>query len=84
MKLDAKHILEMTLLATVLILGLFIAWQSPDFALRKLVIVVIASFYPVWGIWHHADHKQLTLSIVWEYVLIGLLIMVVLLSVVGS
>ncbi len=80
MKLDAKHILELTLLITVFVLGLLIAWQSPDVAIRKLTIVAIASLYPVWGIWHHADHKHLTLSIVWEYVLIGLLMMVVLLS----
>lgn len=83
MKFDGKHILEVLLLATALILGIFIAWQSPDIALRKLTIVIISSLYPVWGIWHHADHKHLSVSIVWEYVLIGLLMMVVLLSAIG-
>jgi hypothetical protein len=78
---DRKHAAEYGLLIICFTLGLFIYVVASDFTVKKTIVILLAALYPTWGIWHHWDHGHLSYSIVWEYVLVGFIILVGLLAI---
>ena len=56
------------------ILGFFLMaanTQSPE--LRMSVIILLTTFYIIWGLLHHYIHHDISAKIVLEYVLVGAL-----------
>jgi hypothetical protein len=79
---DRKHIVQFSFLLIIYSLGVFIFLSTPDFNVKRITAIAMAAFYPLWGIWHHHEHGHLNRSIVYEYLLIGLIILVGLLAIV--
>lgn len=79
--INLSHLLQYVLLFFVLIIGIFIYLNAPPI-IRPFIAVTLAAIYPTWGIWHHWEHHQhFSWSVVIEYLLISLLILVVLISI---
>lgn len=74
MELKKKHLIEygLFLLVSVLFLVLFIVFRT-ERNLLKLLSGLISSVYVLWGIIHSASEGRLTASIVFEYLLFGIL-----------
>lgn len=53
---------------------------SYDRALQAGVALVISLYYILWGILHHAIHKDLYFSVVLEYIAVSLLGLTIILS----
>lgn len=47
---------------------------------QKLVVLATAGGYVIWGIIHHAIHKDLHLSVIVEYILVAFLTSLIILS----
>jgi len=73
---DRKHWLQFTLLLLIFAIGVYLYFSIPDYNLKRLVVVGLAILYPVYGVWHHAEHGHLSRSITWEYSLVGVLVLV--------
>ena len=56
---------------------------SPNTTLQLLVGIITASAYTLWGIIHHAIQKDLHQKIVVEYLLIGAIAIVLLVTMFG-
>jgi Flp pilus assembly protein TadB len=78
--LQGRHWMQFLLLALVYLIGIFIYFCIPDFTVRRVIAVALAILYPVWGIWHHHERGHLRFSIIAEYTLVGLIILVGLLT----
>lgn len=59
-----------SILAASLGLFLLFGYSRP---IQKLIVFGTATAYVIWGIIHHALHKDLHLSVVFEYLLVALL-----------
>lgn len=58
----------------ILMLGLLLTFlATPNFMFQTIVILMTIFFYVLWGILHHLINHELTVKIVIEYILIGLL-----------
>ena len=69
-----KHFLYYSVLAILQICtltGVFLFAQ--DKVMQMTVIVLSTLFYVFWAIWHHYIHHTVTAKIVIEYVLMGIL-----------
>jgi hypothetical protein len=61
-------------LILILLLGVVIYLSSGNDSNTRLVAVLMLSFcYVLWGIVHHVIHHDITVRVVLEYVLIGVL-----------
>lgn len=70
----SKHPLHYFILLCTQVLGLWgIFWFSYDKLGQLLVITAMAVCYVTWGVWHHKSHRDLHIRIVFEYILVGLL-----------
>ncbi len=78
------NVIHLLILAVMLLLG---AWTflavTPNVSLQLLVGISTAVAYVVWGIMHHAIQKDLHQKIVIEYILIGAISIVLLVTVLG-
>ena len=69
-----KHVGYYLSLLTIFILGFILTLlASPDIRLQGVIVLITVLFYVCWGILHHLINHELTLRIVIEYVLIGVL-----------
>ncbi|HSA84343.1 MAG TPA: hypothetical protein VLF20_05685 [Patescibacteria group bacterium] len=79
-----KHIWYYLVFITVELSCLFAVMSvSSDLILKRAIVCFMAVFYIVWAILHHWLHHSLSKKIVIEYVLIGLLGVVVVLFFIG-
>lgn len=77
-----RHVTEFLLLGAVFLIGLFIFFTVTSVSEKRLVALVLALIYPIWGIWHHREsHNYWHLNIFLEYSLVGLIVLVALLSI---
>lgn len=68
---DLAHYLP---LFGIFLLAIVAFWQFPfDKAVQTGIVIVTALAYVVWGIVHHALHRDLYLVVVIEYVAVALL-----------
>ena len=76
-----KHLPHYVSLIGILIAGLVaIIWFSYDPVFQMGVAIAVAVGYVVWGIVHHYIHRDLYLSVVLEYVAVGILGVVIVAS----
>jgi hypothetical protein len=69
-----KHFWYYTGLGIAQIIGLYIVWITAySKQLQMLAVVMMTCFYVGWAIMHHILHHDLSVKIVIEYVLIGIL-----------
>lgn len=69
-----KHLLYYFSLLLIFSLGLILTLLSaPNIKLQSIIILLTIIIYVAWGILHHYLSHELTLKIVVEYALIGLL-----------
>jgi hypothetical protein len=69
-----KHFLYYFSLFTIFALGLILTLLvAPNIKLQSLIITITIILYVIWGIMHHYISHELTLKIMIEYALIGLL-----------
>lgn len=74
MREATKHIKHYLPLLGIFTVGFFgFAYFSYDRLFQGSIVVSVAIAYVVWGIIHHALHKDLYLEVVIEYILIALL-----------
>lgn len=73
-----KHIWYYVIFVVVELAGLAaLLYLATDAFLRLIVIILMTLFYVFWSILHHSMHHSVTKKIVLEYILIGLLGIVV-------
>ncbi len=81
MKRATKHLLHYLPLIAVFLAGLLAFWLfSYNRVFQIIVAVVVAVSYVVWGVIHHAIHKDLYLSTVVEYIVIASLGLIIIFS----
>jgi len=69
----AHHPMHYFTLLCIMLVGLWgIFWFNYSRAVQLGIILSMASSYVVWGIVHHAHHKDLHIKIVYEYLLVAL------------
>lgn len=69
-----KHLLYYFFLIFILAAGVMLGFRTTYNRTFQIEILVMTSLaYIVWGIFHHVLHHDITLKIVIEYVLIGIL-----------
>lgn len=69
-----KHSAYYFSLIAILALGLVLIFlTSPNIKQQGLIIALTVFFYVLWGILHHLINHELTLRIMVEYLLIGVL-----------
>lgn len=79
------HILHYLVLAFILIGGTMTFWfVRPDTFLQLVVGIVTSLSYVLWGIIHHWLQKDLHQKIVVEYILIGVIAVILLATVLGT
>lgn len=78
---DRLHLAQFVLLLLIYGVGIYIFLSTPDYSLKRLTAVWLALLYPAWGTLHHFEHKNLSLPILAEYVLIGIISLVILLTI---
>jgi hypothetical protein len=75
---DIQHYLP---LAGLFLLGFFaFLYFSYDQTFQAAVAISVAVAYVVWGIVHHAIHRDLDLSVVIEYIIVACLGLVIVFS----
>ena len=80
--ISLSHLLQYVLLFFSLLIGIFIYLNVPSHQIRIITAIILAAIYPTWGVCHHLEHHQhFSLTILLEYLLISLLILVVLISI---
>lgn len=80
-----KHFIHFLILALIIGGGILLFWSaSGDRALQLFIGVLTALAYVTWGIAHHAVQHDLHRKVVVEYVLIGTMAVVLLLTILGS
>lgn len=79
-----QSIIHFLILIAILVVGIctFISVR-PNTTLQLLVGIVTASAYVLWGFIHHAIQKDLHRKIVVEYLLIGTIAVVLLVTMLG-
>jgi len=82
--LDEKHLIEYSILGTILLLFIGFFWY---FRFDKTALLIVsgagALLYSIWGIIHHAVQERLTRLIALEYILFGFLVFLLLFFVIG-
>ena len=73
-----QHVLEYILLIIVFILGIIIFVTVPNFTLKTITALLISATYTLWGVWHHYNHGHLNFSIMAEYFLVSIIILLTL------
>ena len=69
-----KHMGYYLSLITILVLGLvLVLLASPNIDLQVIITLLTVFFYILWGLFHHLTNHELTVKIVIEYVLVGVL-----------
>lgn len=69
-----KHVGYYTSLFLIFFLGFILTvLATPDIRLQSIIILLTVFFYVLWGILHHLINHELTIRIMIEYVLIGVL-----------
>lgn len=69
-----KHTFYYFVLLLILSVGMYITLQtSYDRNFQVLLLIVLVSFYVLWGIIHHLAKHDFCFKIVVEYILVGLL-----------
>lgn len=69
-----KHLGYYLSLITILVLGLvLVLLASPNIDLQVIITLLTVFFYILWGLFHHLTNHELTVKIVIEYVLVGVL-----------
>ena len=70
----SRHPLHYFVLICIQLIGLWGIFWFSYLPMGQLVIVIaMAIGYILWGIFHHYEHHDLHPKIIWEYILIGLL-----------
>ncbi len=73
-KYRKKHVVYYLFLFFLLAIGVFLGFETKyDRQLQIDAVLLLSLAYATWGILHHMLHHDLTLKIVIEYVLMGLL-----------
>jgi EamA domain-containing membrane protein RarD len=81
----SKHITHYVALFAVLFAGVAGFWVfSYERLFQAAVAVSVAVSYVVWGIVHHTIHKDLTGSVIVEYILIATLGLIIVFSLIFS
>ena len=77
------HLLHYIILLTVLSLGVlsFVSAEG-DKTMQLVVIGITAATYVIWGILHHLIMKDLHMKVVVEYLLIGLIAFILVLTII--
>lgn len=69
----AHHPLHYFTLLCIMLIGLWgIFWFSYSRPVQLGIILSMSVSYIVWGIVHHAHHKDLHIKVVYEYILVAL------------
>lgn len=78
------HVTHLAILALILAVG---SWTFLTLAgnpqLKLITGAVMAGAYVVWGIMHHAVHKDLHFRVVVEYILVGAVALIFLFAILG-
>lgn len=81
MKNITKHLLHYLPLIGGLLAGSLAFWSfSYNRAFQIVIAVAMTVFYVIWGVVHHAIHKDLHLSTVVEYIVIASLGLIIIFS----
>ena len=81
MKKVTRHLLHYLPLVGMLLVGPLAFWTfSYSRFLQITIAVAMAVFYVIWGVVHHAIHKDLHLSTVLEYIVIASLGLIIIFS----
>ena len=73
-QMTKKHLWYYTVFVIVEFIGLgLLAVLSYDRFMQFMTICFMSSFYVGWSVLHHYHHHDITIKIVVEYILIGLL-----------
>ncbi len=73
------HVINYVVLCSILIGGVATFWYvSPNRELQFTVGVTTSIFYVVWGLIHHAIHRDLRRKVMIEYLLMGAIAIVLL------
>lgn len=73
-----RHLDHYLVLASILTVGaLTMAYFSGGFWINLALLSTTTVFYVMWGILHHYLIGDLHLRVVWEYLLMGILVMMI-------
>ena len=75
---DMPHYLVLLAILTIGLVGFFVF--SFDSAFQIAILILVAISYVVWGLVHHAVHKDLYWGVVIEYVVVATLGLVIVFS----
>ena len=75
-----SHAVQYTILIVIFLVSIPLLFTFPDRVFRVGTISFLSLIYLVFGIFHHAEEKNLTKATILEYLAISLLIFVVLFS----
>ena len=79
-----KSMLHFVILALILGAGVITFWQvRPNTTLQLYTGIATSAAYVIWGLIHHAVQKDLHQKIVVEYLLIGTIAIVLLVTMLG-
>jgi hypothetical protein len=68
------HPMHYFTLLCIFLIGLWgIFWFCYRPATQLSIIIVISGAYVLWGIYHHRQHRDLHLKIIFEYLLVAIL-----------
>lgn len=74
------HVIQYTILIVLLLVTIPLLFIFREQLIRLALILTLSALYFLIGIWHHREEKNLTKSIILEYLAISILIFVVLFS----
>lgn len=79
-----QSIIHFCILLAILVIGILtFIYVRPNTAVQLLVGIITASAYVLWGFIHHAIQKDLHQKIVIEYLLIGAIAIILLVTILG-
>jgi len=73
-----EHFAQYLLLIIIFVFSVTIIWQLKNTNSKLLVITAFSLVYLLWGVWHHQEERNFTLSHFLEYLMISILIFLVL------
>lgn len=77
-----KHAFQYILVSLVLTTAIISLFLIENSHIRRTVIFGVASLYPLWGIAHHLEEKNLTAEVLLEYLAFTMLMLWTLLVVI--
>lgn len=69
------HVTQALLLVIIFVTGILVFAQMDQIISRFGLLVVLAALYFVFGIFHHLEEKNLTTSIVAEYLIVSIMLL---------